>query len=69
MTEGLIDDERRGFRAGRRRVLYPKANRRESTREKMWSVFGLMDLEKSYDRVNREALCKCFEYMMWVVNC
>ena len=37
--------------------LHPKADRRESMGEKKCRVYeGFMDLEKVYDRVNREAL-------------
>ena len=37
----------------------------KKSREKKRRVYvTFMDLEKAYDRVNREALC-----MMWVANC
>ena len=35
VTEGLIDDEQGGFRAGRGSVFHTKADRRESTGEKL----------------------------------
>ena len=59
VTEGLIDDEQGSFRAGRGCVdqnftLKPID---EKAREKKRRVcVGFIDLEKVYDRVNREAL-------------
>ena len=59
MTEGLIDDEQRGLRAGRRCVdqIFTLKQTSEKAREKKYRVYvDFMDLEKAYDRVNREVL-------------
>ena len=59
MTEGLIVEEQGGFRAGRGCVeqIFTLNQVDEKAREKKCRVYvGFMDLEKSYDRVNREAL-------------
>ena len=59
VTGGLIDDEQRGFREGRGCVdqIFTLKQIGEKAREKKRSVYvGFMDLEKAYDRVNREAL-------------
>ena len=55
-TEGLINDEQGGFRAGRwcRLDLHPKEKRCRK-KKKCRVYMGFMDLEKVYDRVNREA--------------
>ena len=59
MTEGLIDDEQVGFRAGTRCVdqIFTLKQIGEKVRERNCRVcVSFMDLEKAYDRVNREAL-------------
>ena len=61
VTEGLIDGVQGGFRAGRRCVdqIFNLKQICEKAREKKCRVYaGFMDLEKAYDRVNREALWK-----------
>ena len=55
MTEGLIDGKQGGFRHVRKH------------RRKNIVYMGFIDLEKAYDRVNREALWLVLR--MWVVNC
>ena len=56
MTWYLIDDEQGGFRAGRGWV-YQNFTLGEKTREKKRRVnVGFIDLEKAYDRINKEAL-------------
>ena len=59
MTGGLIDDEQRGFRAGKGCVdqIFTLQQIDEKAREKKRRVYmGFIDLEKTYNRVNREAL-------------
>ena len=59
MTEGLIEDEQGGFRAGRVCVYQMVTLKRigEKVRKKKYRVDeGFMDLEKAYDRVNRKTL-------------
>ena len=59
MTEGLIDDEQGGFRPGRECVdqIFTIKQICEKAWEKKCRVHvGFLDLEKAYDRVNREAL-------------
>ena len=54
MIEGLIDDEQRCFRSGRREY---GSKYLKKILEKSRRVFvGFMDLEKAYDRVNRDGL-------------
>ena len=58
VTGGLIDDEQRGFRAGRGCVdqIFTLMQIGEKAREKKRRGYvGFIDLEKAYDRVNREA--------------
>ena len=53
VTTGLIEDEQGGFRAGRGCVD------QIFTLKPIGSVdVGFIDLEKAYNRVNREALCQ-----------
>ena len=59
MTGGLIDDEQGGFRGGRGCVdhILTLKQKGEKAREKKRRVYvGFIDLEKAYNRVNREAL-------------
>jgi len=59
ITEGLMDDEQGGFRKGRGCVdqIFAVKQVCEKVLEKGKNVYlGFMDLEKAYDRVNREAL-------------
>ena len=59
VTEDLIDDEQGGFRLGRERVdqIFILKQIGEKAWEKKHIVYvGFMDLEKAYDRVNREAI-------------
>ena len=59
VTGGLIDDEQAGFRAGRGCVVQNFTLKQigEKAQEKKLRVYvGFIDLEKAYDRVNREAL-------------
>ena len=58
-AEGLFDDVHGGFRAGKECVdqVFTLKQIGEKAREKKCRVYGgFMDLEKAYDRVNREAL-------------
>ena len=58
VTGGLIDNEERDFRAGRRCVdqifTLKQIGRKQERRNTMY--VGFMDLKKAYNRVNREAL-------------
>ena len=59
VTEGLIDDEQGGFRQERGCVdqIFTAKQIGEKAREKKCKMYlGFMDLEKTYDRVNREAI-------------
>ena len=59
VTGGLIDDEQGSFRGGRGCVdqIFTLKQIGEKTREKKCRVYVVFtDLEKAYDRVNREAL-------------
>ena len=60
MTEGLIDDMQRGFRAGRGCVdqifTLKQIGEKAWERERKVYVGFMLYLEKAYDRVNREAL-------------
>ena len=61
LTEGLIDDEQGGFRAGRGcgDQIFAIKQIGEKARESECRVYvGFMDLEKAYDRVISEALCQ-----------
>ena len=61
VTGGLIEDEQGDFKAGRRCVnqIFTLKQIGEKAREKKCKVHvGFIDLEKAYDRVNREALWK-----------
>ena len=59
MTVGLIDDEQGGFRGGSWCVdqIFTLKQIGEKAREKKCrGHLGFIDLEKTYDRINREAL-------------
>ena len=59
MIGGLNDDEQRGFRVGRGCVdqIFTLNQIGDKAKEKNHSVYmGFIELEKAYDRVNREAL-------------
>ena len=59
VTGGLIDDEQGGFRAGRGCVdqIFTLKQIIEKVREKKCRVYvGFIDMEKTYDRINMEAL-------------
>ena len=59
MTEGFIDDEQKGFKAGKWRVdqiFTLKQIGGKAQEEKCRVNVDFIDLEKIYDRVNREAL-------------
>ena len=61
VTGGLIDDEQEDFRAGRGCVdqVFTRKEIGEKARGKKGRVYvGFIDLEKAYDRFNREALCQ-----------
>ena len=69
ITDGMIGDEQGGFRPGRGCVDQVFAVRQisEKAREKGKKVYaGFMDLEKAYDRVDREALWQVLQ--MYDVN-
>ena len=59
VTGGLIDDDQGGFRAGKGCVdqIFSLKQIAEKAREKKRRVYvDFIDLEKTYGRVNREAL-------------
>ena len=59
VTEGFIDDEQGGFRAGMRYVdrVFTLNQMGKKTREDKFRVYvSFMDLKKAYDRVKMEAL-------------
>ena len=58
MTGDLIDEEQGGFRAGRGYVdqIFTLKQIGEKAREKKAVYVGFIDMEKSYNRVNKEAL-------------
>ena len=59
MTEGLIDDERGGFRAGRgyvNQIFTLQQVGEKHERKKSRVCMGFIDFEKAYNRVNMEAL-------------
>ena len=59
VTKGLIDDDQRGFRAVKGfidQIFTLKQIGKEAWENKRTVYVGFMDLEKAYDRVNREAL-------------
>ena len=59
MADGLIDNEQGGFIAGRGCVdqIFTINQINEKAREKKCRVYvGSMDLEKVYDRINKEEL-------------
>ena len=69
---GFINDEQGGFRSGRGVVdkIFSLNQIGEKAREKKRSVYvGFVDLEKAYDRVNREALCQVLRVYDVGVNC
>ena len=74
VTGGLIDDEQRGFRAERECVgqIFTLKQIGEKVREKKRNAVyvGFIDLEKEYDRGNREALRQVLRmYDVVGVNC
>ena len=59
VTEGLIDYEQGGFRAGRGCIdqIFTLSQKGEKAQDKKPRVYvGFMDLEKAYDRVNKEVI-------------
>src|SRR5215469_5830357 len=59
ITKGLVGEEQGGFRKDRRCVdqMFAVKGLCEKYREKGREIyFGFMDLEKAYDRIDREAL-------------
>ena len=59
VIEGLIDEVKGRFRSERRRVdqIFALKQKEPKARARKQKVYvGFMDLEKTYDRVNREAL-------------
>ena len=68
-TKEQVAEEQEGFRSGRKCTdqTFVLKQLVEKYREKRKELHvALMDLEKAYDRVYREALC---QVLMWVVNC
>ena len=69
VTRGLIDDEQGAVRAGRGCVdqIFTLKQIGKKSREKKCRVcVGFIDLEKTYDRVNREALWQMLRmYDVW----
>ena len=58
MIEGLIDKEQGGYRAGRGcvdQIITLKQIGPKTWEKKCRVHMGFMDLEKAYDRINREA--------------
>ena len=59
VTEGLMDDEQGSFSEGRgfvNQILTLKQIGEKAQEEKLKVYVGFMDLEKAYNRVNREVL-------------
>ena len=59
ITEGLVREEQGGFRKGRGCVdqVFAVKGLYEKYGEKGWEIYlGFIDLEKAYDRIDREAL-------------
>ena len=72
MTGGLIDDEQGGFTEGRGCVdqIFTLNQIGEKAREKKGRLYvGFIDFEKTYDRVNREALWEVLRMYDLGVNC
>ena len=72
MTGGLIDDEQVSFRAGRGCVaqIFTLMQIIEKAREKKHRGYvSFIDLEKPYDRVNREALWQVLRMYDVGANC
>ena len=71
MTEGFIDDEQKGFKAGKWRVdqifTLKQIGKKLREREKSRVYVGFIDLEKVYDKVNRKFLLQ--ELRMYDVGC
>ena len=64
VTEGWIHDEEGGFRTGKgcvNQIFTLKQIGEKGRVKKFGEYVGFVDLEKAYDRVNREALCTCVE--------
>ena len=62
VTDGLIDDEQGGFRAGRgcgEHIFILKQIGEKASEKKCIVYVGFVDLEKAYDRVNRRHFGKC----------
>ena len=71
VTGGLVDEKQGGFRAGRRCVLQTFRLKQigEKAREKKRKAYvGSIDLEKAYDRVNREALSQVLRMGYWKIE-
>ena len=67
MTGGLIDNEQGGFRAGNGcvdQIFTLKQIGRKQERKKHAVYVGFIELEKAYDRVNREALWQFMEHSL-----
>ena len=72
MTGGLIDDDQGGFRAGRECVdqSFTLKQMGEKAREIKRSVYvSFINLEKAYNRVNRESLWQMLRKYVCMVNC
>ena len=60
-TNGLLSEEQNGFRSDRRgedNLFIVRELMERCKRENKRSYFAFLDIEKAYDRVNREILCK-----------
>ena len=71
VTGGFIDDEQGGLTAGNECVdqIFTLKQIGEEAREKKRILYvGFIDLEKAYDKVNREALWQVLQCMIWGVN-
>ena len=67
VDESLIDDVQGGFRPGRGcadQISTLKQISEKGWKKKCRVCVGFMDLEKTYDSVNREAL-----WQVWMANC
>ena len=67
VNEGLIDDKQGDFRGGRGYIdqIFTLQQIGEKARKEKCRVYmGFMDLEKTYDRVNRETLWRTYRECM-----
>ena len=73
MTGGLIDDEKGGFRAGRGCVdqifIFKQIGKKAREKKCNSAYVGFIELEKAYDRVNRESFWQVLRMYDVGINC